>query len=72
MFGSTVKGDSDESSNVGLVVEFDRPIGFQFVEFAEYLEGILGRRVDLLTPAGVRTIRSRRVAESILASVTYV
>lgn len=38
LFGSFVKGLPDSSSDVDLVVEFERPIGFKFVELAEYLE----------------------------------
>ncbi|MFW9917360.1 MAG: nucleotidyltransferase family protein [Candidatus Thorarchaeota archaeon] len=54
LFGSYAKGTPSETSDVDLVVEFERPIGLRFVEFAEYLESLLGKRVDVLTPAGVQ------------------
>jgi hypothetical protein len=57
---------------VDVVVEFDRPIGLKFVEFAEYLERLLGRKVDVLTPAGIRGIRIRRVAKDIAENIVYV
>jgi len=72
VFGSTAAGHSDETSDVDIVVEFDRPIGFRFVELADYLEDLLGRKVDLLTPAGIQAIRSPQVADSISAGVIYV
>ncbi|MCS7222904.1 MAG: nucleotidyltransferase family protein, partial [Anaerolineae bacterium] len=43
LFGSYAHGDSGEASDIDLIVEFERPIGFQFVELAEYLENLLGR-----------------------------
>lgn len=56
LFGSYAKGKPDDASDIDLVVEFERPIGFKFVELAEYLESLLVRRVDLLTAEGVRGI----------------
>lgn len=72
LFGSFANGQPSESSDVDLIVEFDRPIGLRFVELVEYLEKLLGRKVDVLTPAGVQGIRRRSIAKSIAESVVYV
>jgi hypothetical protein len=72
LFGSYAKGQSDETSDVDIVVEFERPIGFRFVELVDYLENLLGRKVDVLTPAGIQNIRQERVARSIMQSIVYV
>ena len=44
------------------------------MRLTEYLEKLLGRKVDVLTPGGVRTIRVPEVKKkkSILESVVYV
>lgn len=34
-FGSFAKGLSAEGSDIDILVEFQRPIGFRFIEFAE-------------------------------------
>jgi predicted nucleotidyltransferase len=36
------------------VIEFERPIGFKFLELSAYLEQVLGKKVDILTPAGIQ------------------
>jgi predicted nucleotidyltransferase len=72
LFGSFVKEQADEASDIDLVVEFERPIGLRFIELAEYLEHLLGRKVDVLTPAGIKGIRIERVARSISQSIVYV
>ena len=72
LFGSYAKDSPTETSDVDLVVEFERPIGFHFTEFAEYLESLLGKRVDVLTPAGIQGIRIERIARSIEESIVYV
>jgi len=71
-FGSFAKGTAEATSDVDIIVEFERPIGFKFVELAEYLEHLLGRKVDVLTPAGLRGIRVSRVAQDITESIVYV
>jgi hypothetical protein len=72
LFGSYAKGYSDETSDIDLLVEFERPIGLRFVELVDYLESLLGRKVDVLTPAGIQNIRIERVARSITQSIVYV
>jgi hypothetical protein len=34
------------------VAEFERPIGLPFIELVDYLENLLGRKADILTPTG--------------------
>ena len=72
LFGSYAKGQSGDTSDVDLIVEFERPIGFRFIELVDYLENLLGRKVDVLTPAGVQNIRIERVARNISQSIVYV
>ncbi len=72
VFGSYAKKTATPSSDVDLVVEFDRPIGFKFMDLGDYLERVLGRKVDILTPAGIQGIRSERVARDIEESIEYV
>lgn len=72
LFGSYATGQPDQASDIDLLVEFERPIGFRFLELADYLEAVLGRKVDLLTPAGIQNIRIPKVARSISESIVYV
>jgi predicted nucleotidyltransferase len=72
LFGSYAKGAAVEASDVDLIVEFERPIGFKFIELAEYLEHLLGKPVDVLTPTGVQGIRLPHVADEIQKDVAYV
>ena len=72
LFGSYARDTSTETSDIDIVVEFARPIGFRFVELTEYLESLLGKSVDVLTPAGIQAIRVDRIARSIEESIVYV
>jgi predicted nucleotidyltransferase len=72
LFGSFASDTANEASDVDLIVDFERPIGLRFVELVEYLEDLLGRRVDVLTSAGLRGIRVPAVARRIEESVIHV
>jgi uncharacterized protein len=55
LFGSFVRDEQREDSDVDLLVEFmpDKKTYRNFHGFAEYSEALLGRRVEVLTPKGV-------------------
>jgi predicted nucleotidyltransferase len=72
LFGSFAKGLSTDKSDVDLIIEFDPPIGLRFMELGDYLEEVLGRRVDILTPVGLQAIRQKTVREDITESIVYV
>jgi len=72
LFGSYAKGQADDTSDIDLLIEFEHPIGFRFLELIDYLETVLGNKVDVLTPAGIQNIRVSQVAKSISESVVYV
>jgi len=71
LFGSYAKGTPNPDSDVDLIVEFEKPIGFRFFELIDYLETTLGKHVDILTPEGIRNIRINDVEESITRGVIY-
>jgi len=72
LFGSFAKRQADQDSDIDILVEFERPIGFRFLELVDYLEAVLDRKVDVLTPAGIENIRIARVAQNIAESLVYV
>lgn len=72
IFGSYAKGTPQEASDIDILVEFEHPIGLGFMELGDYLEQLLGAKVDMLTLAGLQGIRVERVARDIAESVEYV
>jgi predicted nucleotidyltransferase len=72
IFGSVVKGTVTEDSDLDIVVEFKRPIGFKFNRLVEYLENLFGRKVDVVTKDGIKNIRVKEVAQNIERNLVYV
>lgn len=51
VFGSLVRGEETNASDIDLLVEFARPVSlFEFIRLKHYLEELTARRVDLVTP----------------------
>jgi predicted nucleotidyltransferase len=50
LFGSSARGDAHGGSDIDLLVEFDRPVGFfKFCELEDFLSDVLGgAEVDLV------------------------
>ena len=69
LFGSFAKGSQDAKSDVDLLVEFDpgRKSFDNFMNLAFFLEDLLGRKVDLVTPESL----SPHIGPKILAEVEY-
>lgn len=68
VFGSRVRGDARATSDVDVLVEFDRPVDlFHFLDLHEYLEELLGAKVDLTT----RNALKPRIRDAILREVVY-
>lgn len=54
LFGSYARNEINEFSDVDLLVEFDRPIGLDFVLLGDELEDILNIKVDIVTPQAIK------------------
>ncbi|GEO03029.1 nucleotidyltransferase [Adhaeribacter aerolatus] len=66
-FGSFARGDFSEDSDVDIIVTCKRGIGWIFFDLKDYLESVLGRKVDLVTENSLR----KQWKESILSQVKY-
>ena len=72
IFGSFARGRQTGKSDIDIIIEFSKPIGFKFLELCDYLEKKLGKKVDILTPAGIKGIRLKHIARDIRSNIIYV
>lgn len=70
LFGSVVRGEAREDSDIDIIVDFTKPVGlFDFIGLQERLGALLGRRVDLVTRAALKPrIRERVLEEAVRAA----
>ena len=72
LFGSVVRGDEKQTSDVDLLVEFepDARIGlFEFSRLQRMLSGLLGEEVDLVTPDSLhKALKGKIMEEAVRAA----
>ena len=68
IFGSYARSEQNKESDLDIVVEFKEPVGFLFINLADFLEEILGVKVDLTTPDAIKPNRRKYIMEEL----TYV
>lgn len=67
VFGSYARGEAGPDSDVDIIIELDRPIGWELVELSDYLESRLQRPVDLVIKRSLNPL----IRDAILAEVQY-
>jgi predicted nucleotidyltransferase len=68
IFGSYVKGEQNEKSDLDILVKFKEPVGlFEFLELEEYISNLLGIKVDLVSKKALKP----KIGEYILKEVFY-
>jgi uncharacterized protein len=70
VFGSVARDQARPESDIDLIADFERPIGYLGLAHVQHeLEKLLGRNVDLATPGMIRKeFRDRIYAEAVRAA----
>ena len=67
VFGSYARAEEGADSDVDILVELTEPIGWKIVDLKEFLEEVLGLRVDIVTTKALR----RELSETIMREVVF-
>ncbi len=68
LFGSFLNNSYSNDSDIDILVEFAKPIGWNFFSLEIYLEKIFNKKIDLVTKNALK----EEIRESILKQVNYV
>ena len=67
VFGSCVRSEAAEESDIDILVTFSRPVDFfRFLELEERLGELLGAKVDLVTKAALKPRIGRRILDEVV------
>lgn len=66
LFGSVVREDFSSSSDIDIIVDFDQPIGIEFIDLAYYMEHHLKKKVDLVSRNGVKDKYFKAIEQEII------
>lgn len=68
LFGSFSDDSNTDESDIDLLVEFEKPVGWKYFSLEIYLENIFGRKIDLVTQNALK----EQIKDNILSQVKYV
>ena len=68
LIGSFSDETYSDDSDIYLLVELEKPIGWKFFSLELYLEKIFNRKIDLVTKNALK----EQIKESILSKINYV
>lgn len=69
LFGSYVRGEKSKGSDIDILVEFNEPIGlFEFMDLEEYLNELIGIKVDLVSKKALKP----RIGKYIMEEVVFI
>jgi uncharacterized protein len=68
LFGSFANDTYNLDSDIDILVELERPIGWKYFSLSIYLEAIFERKIDLVTKNALKS----QIKDSILESVKYI
>jgi uncharacterized protein len=68
LFGSFSDDSFSENSDIDLLVEFEKPIGWKYFSLEIYLENIFGRKIDMVTKNALKN----QIRDRVLKQVNYV
>jgi predicted nucleotidyltransferase len=66
LFGSVVRDDFSPSSDIDIIVDFNRPVGIEFIDLAQYIEQHLKKKVDLVSRRGVKDKYFKAIEQEIV------
>ncbi|MHA0858503.1 nucleotidyltransferase family protein [Paenibacillus sp. CMAA1364] len=65
IFGSYAREEQTETSDIDILVEFIRPVGFEFLELKDYLESIFNKPVDLVTENALKPYMKQEILSEV-------
>ncbi len=68
LFGSFSDDSFSENSDIDILVELEKPIGWKFFSLELYLEKVFNRKIDLVTKNALK----EQIKDIILEQVKYV
>ena len=67
VFGSYIRGEEKEKSDLDILVEFEEPVSLlKFIELENYLSDSIGVKVDLVMKSALKPRIGKRILEEVV------
>ncbi len=66
LFGSIVRDDFTDKSDIDIIVDFSKPVGIEFIDLADFIESKLCKKIDLVSKNGVKAKYFHQIESEII------
>lgn len=67
VFGSYVRGSQREDSDLDILIEFEKPVGFvKFLRLENKLSELLGVKVEMVTKKALKPFIGKRILQEVI------
>lgn len=66
LFGSRSRSDYDKNSDIDILVEFNKPVGMDFIRLSHELEDLFHANVDLVTKNSIKSTYMKYIEKDLL------
>ena len=67
IFGSVTRGEENENSDIDILVEFSKPVGFfTFLKLEEYLKNKLKADIDLVSKKALKPVIGKQILQEVI------
>lgn len=68
LFGSFSDNSYSDNSDIDILVEFEKPVGWKFLSLEIFLEEVFNRKIDLVTKNALK----EHIKDKVLDQVKYI
>lgn len=72
LFGPYARGEQKKNSEINFLIDFKKPTFDNFMDLNFCLEDLFDKKVHILTPEGLNSIRIKEVADEVKREVIFV
>ena len=66
IFGSYIRGEQDKNSDLDILIELEKPIGFvKFIKLENSLSALIGIKVELVTKKALKPYIGQRILQEV-------
>lgn len=66
LFGSFANGNPGEGSDIDILIDFEKPIGWDFFKIEKMFEDRFNRKIDLITPSAIKPLFKNNILNNII------
>jgi uncharacterized protein len=65
LFGSYARDEQSSESDIDILVDFIKPVGFEFIDLKDYLESLFNKPVDLVTVNAIKPFMRQEILDEV-------